>query len=115
MRLACAAALCMAAFGSVAQGPAQDKPATAAAPAPVRSWVATQTRAHTLAYAIASDRGALAETERIHIAVALKLRNKDALDALTAALMSGRTSSHLSSQQFLDRHAPTREQAVRVV
>jgi subtilase family serine protease len=81
----------------------------------VRAWLATQTKAHTLAYQIASDRGALAETESIHIAVALKLRNKDALDALTTALATGKSTRTLSSQEFLDRHAPTREQAVRVV
>ena len=55
------------------------------------------------------------ETESVHIAVALKLSHQDALDALTERLASGQSKEVLTSQQFLDRHAPTREQAVRVV
>ena len=111
MKLLAVAALCAAAFGSTAA----EKSAPPAAPAVVHNWVATHTRAHTLAYQVATDAGAMPESESVHIAVALQLRNKDALDALTQRLASGQSSQPLSSQQFLDRHAPTREQAVRVV
>ncbi len=111
MKFLAVAALCAAAFGS----PAAEKAAAMAAPAAVQKWVATHTKAHTLAYAIATDAGAMPDSESVHIAVALKLRHKDALDALTQRLASGESSQVLSSQQFLDRHAPTREQAVRVV
>jgi subtilase family serine protease len=111
MKFLAAVALCAAAFGSSAA----EKSAASTAPAAVRSWVATHTKAHALAYEVATDTGAMAESEHVHIAVALKLRNKDELDTLTRRLASGKTSQVLTSQQFLDRFAPTREQAVRVV
>jgi pseudomonalisin len=101
LKFLAAAALCAAAFGSSA--------------AEERSWAATPTKAHTLAYAVATDAGVMAESESAHIAVALKVRDKEALDALTQRLASGQSSQVLSSQQFLERHAPTSEQAVRVV
>lgn len=111
MRRLAAVALGAAIFGASAA----DKPGAAAAPGAVHSWVATHTLAHTLAYDIATDTGAMAETDSVHIAVALKLRHQDALDALTRRLLSGQSTDVLTSQQFLDRHAPTREQAVRLV
>ena len=111
LRFLAASVLCAAALGAIAA----DKPAGAPAPAAVHSWVATHTKAHALAYAVATDTGAMAETETIHVAIALRLRNKDELDALTERLAVGQSTQVLSSQQFLERHAPTREQAVRVV
>ena len=81
----------------------------------MRQWVQTHTKAHALAYAVATEVGAMSEAESVHIAVSLQLRNKPELDTLTQALSAGRSSRVLSSQQFLERHAPTREQAVRVV
>jgi len=110
-KLLAAIALCATAFGATAA----EKSATLAAPAAVRNWFATHTKAHAMAYDVASDAGAMADTESVHIAVSLMLRNKAELDTLTQALANGRSAQVLSSQQFLERHAPTREQAVRVV
>ena len=111
IKLLAAAALCAAIFGATAA----EKPLAQAAPAAVRQWVQTHTKAHALAYAVATEAGAMSEAESVHIAVSLQLRNKPELDALTQALSAGRSARVLSSQQFLERHAPTREQAVRVV
>ena len=111
LNLLAALALCAVALGATAA----EKSATPAAPAAVRSWAPTHTKAHALAYEVASDTGAMAETETVHIAIALQLRNKGELDALTQRLAAGRPAQVLSSQQFLERHAPTREQAGRVV
>jgi xanthomonalisin len=118
MKLLAALALCAAAFGAPA---AEEKPAARMAPAAVRTWVATHTKAHTIANAVATDAGAMAERENVHIAISLKLRDKESLDTLTQRLtsgpsgQSGPSAQPLTSQQFLERHAPTREQAVRVV
>ena len=109
------AAICITLCAAAFTASAADQPGASAAPAAVRNWVATRTQAHTLAFDIATDAGAMPETENVHIAVALKLRHQDALDALTERLASGQSKEVLTSQQFLDRHAPTREQAVRVV
>ena len=109
LKLITAAALCALAFGASAAGNAALSAASAS------SWATTQTKAHALAYIDAKDAGAMPETASVHIAVSLKLRNKDALDALTHKLASGQASPLLTAQQFMDRHAPTREQAVKVV
>ncbi|MCY4753851.1 protease pro-enzyme activation domain-containing protein [Pelomonas aquatica] len=109
MNLVVAAALGAAAFSTAA-----GSYATASAPVP-GAWVATHTKAHALAYVDATDAGAMADNAMVHIAVSLKLRNKDALDALTQRLASGQSRQHLTQAQFLENHAPTREQAVKVV
>jgi len=101
-------------LGSATIGATAGSYATASIPTP-RAWVATQTKAHALAYVDATDAGAMPDTATVRIAVALKLRNKDTLDALTQSLVTGRTHQHLTSAQFLENHAPTRDQAVKVV
>lgn len=103
-----------AALGAASLGASAGNYATASIPA-VGTWVATHTKAHALAFVDATDAGAMSDNETLHIAVSLKLRNKDALDALTQRLVSGQSKQHLTQAQFLDNHAPTREQAVRVV
>jgi xanthomonalisin len=77
------------------------------------AWVATRTLASDVA--TAQHVGAMRPGEQVHIAVTLKLRNKAQLDALTEALMTGRTREHLTSEQFMQRHAPTADQAKSVV
>ncbi|MBW8848849.1 MAG: hypothetical protein JF607_28310 [Burkholderiales bacterium] len=109
LNLAAAAVLGTAALGATAGNHA----ATAAA-LPT-SWAATHTKAHALAFVDATDAGPMSDDTTLHIAVSLKLRNKDALDALTQRLASGQPGQHLTSAQFLESHAPTREQAVKVV
>lgn len=109
LKFVVAAALGVAAFVASAASSAALTVASA------NSWAMTQTKAHTLAYVDATDVGAVPESSIIHIAIALKLRNKDSLDELTKKLTSGQSTQFLSAQQFLDRHAPTREQAVKVI
>ena len=87
---------------------------TGAAQPALSGWAATHTKAHTLAYAVATDVGAMAATDTLHIAVTLQLRNTSALDALTNSLASNPAAQVLTAQQFMDRHAPTLEQATRV-
>ncbi len=87
----------------------------AAVAAPAAGWNQTQTRAHAPAAAFASDVGTLAETETVPIAVVLRLREQPALDALTDRRLAGAATPVLSTQQFVDRHAPTIEQVQRVV
>jgi subtilase family serine protease len=78
------------------------------------AWVATTTRAH-------DPRGAphvapLKAGTQVKIAVALKLRNKAGLDALTAGLMTGRPGAKpLTPAQFKADYAPTASQVQAVV
>jgi subtilase family serine protease len=77
------------------------------------AWVPTRTLAHDVTNAL--HVGAMRPGEQVHIAVTLKLRNKAQLDALTEALMTGKTRSPLTTEQFMQRHAPTAAQAKSVV
>lgn len=77
-------------------------------------WSPTRTAAHTLAYAVATDTGAMTATEPVHVAVSLQLRDRSSLNALTDQIVAGKSGAVLSPQQFLARHAPTVEQANRV-
>jgi subtilase family serine protease len=76
------------------------------------AWVATPTKAHDVAGAL--HVGALRAGEQVHIAVTLKVRDKAGLDALTDSLMSGKSREHMTSAQFMQRHAPTVEQVKSV-
>lgn len=53
--------------------------------------------------------------EKIHVAVSLRLRNKEELDALTSDLMAGRSKRVLSQEEFASRYAPTQDQVQAVV
>ena len=75
-------------------------------------WVATRTAAADVDAAAAGAE--LQAGTTLHISVSLALRNKADLDALTAAIMAGKTDRHLSSAEVLERHAPTPAQAQAV-
>ena len=84
--------------------------AHAAAPA----WVATTTKAHDPRSAV--HVAPLRAGDQVPVVVSLKLRDKAALDALTARLMSGDPTAHaLTREQFMARHAPTDDQVAHVV
>jgi len=76
-------------------------------------WAATRTLKHDVGNA--AEGLAMQAGEAVHVAVALKLRDKAGLDALTTALMSGRSSRHITSAEFMARHAPTDAQVAAVV
>ncbi len=79
------------------------------------SWAATDTRAH--ATGRAAFRGFLAPNESLDIVVALKLRNRDKLDAIVKTLIKpgDPSSKHwLSSQRIQSDYAPTTESAQTV-
>ncbi len=62
--------------------------------------------------------GSLPVNHPIHIAVSLKLRNKDALDAFVGNALKtrakGATAPSMSSEQILANHAPSQQQAQAV-
>jgi pseudomonalisin/xanthomonalisin len=91
-----AAAAC--ALGSAASGHA----ATA-------GWSPTRTLAGDVARLKAGP--PLAAETPIHVAVSLRLRNEEDLDARVADILAGRSHTTLSSQQVLERYSPTAEQA----
>ncbi|HTA64903.1 MAG TPA: protease pro-enzyme activation domain-containing protein [Xanthomonadaceae bacterium] len=109
--LACAAlvsgtlAFDACAAGGVASGPAASAFAT----------VAGSTRLHQGEAVI----GALPMEQPIHVEVALKLRNRELLDAFIANnarnQVSGNAVQSMTSAQVLANHAPTQAQAQRVV
>jgi len=76
------------------------------------SWAATRTLATDNASAKMGSE--LQAGTQVHISVSLNLRNKAELDALTSAIMSGKTSRTLSTEEMLARHAPSVEQAQAV-
>ena len=86
----------------------------AAAPARAgEGWAATHTFAHPVGEAVA---GLAAQPgEAVQVAIVLNARNKPALDTLTDAILAGRSHAYLSSQEFLDRFAPTQKQVDAVV
>jgi pseudomonalisin/xanthomonalisin len=78
------------------------------------SWAATRTLAH----AVGDDAVAglaMQPGETVQIAVTLNLRNKPALDSITEDLMSGRSNRHITSDEFLQRFAPTQSQVDAMV
>lgn len=102
--------LSIPALGAVSLALAAALPTAARAAAP--AWAGTRTMAADVDTARAGPE--LQAGTALHISVSLLLRNKAELDALTAAIMAGRTSRHLSSAEVLARHAPTPEQAQQV-
>ena len=76
-------------------------------------WAATKTFKHDVG--TATEGLAKQAGETVHVAVALKLRDKAGLDALTNALMSGQSNRHLTSAEFMARHAPTDADVAAVV
>jgi pseudomonalisin/xanthomonalisin len=90
--------------------------AAAAACGPARTtaaWAATHTMKHDVGAAVAG--AALQPGEPVHVAVTLQMRHQPEMDALTAALLSGRATRHISSAEFLEHFAPTEAQAEAVV
>ena len=76
-------------------------------------WVSTKTLKHDVG---AAAEGLSAQAgESIHVAIALNLRNKAALDKLTNALMSGQSNRHITSEEFMARHAPSDADVAAVV
>jgi subtilase family serine protease len=86
--------------------------AQAAGSQATESWV-TATKAHDprAAVHIAPMRAG----EQVQIVVSLKVRNKDQLDAFTSRMMAGTGTKPMTSAEFMERHAPTAEQAQQVV
>lgn len=99
------AALVSAAFFSIA------------AQATTLNWQSTNTLAHPVQSLIpqAQDSGEVAAGQSVHIAVALKVRNKAQLDTLTQSILQGGSKHYLSKTEFLDRFSPTEAQAQTVV
>ncbi|WP_043592117.1 S53 family peptidase [Chromobacterium haemolyticum] len=99
------AALVSAAFFSIA------------AQAATLNWQSTNTLAHPVQSLIpqAQDSGEVAAGQSVHIAVALKVRNKAQLDTLTQSILQGGSKHYLSKTEFLDRFSPTEAQAQTVV
>jgi pseudomonalisin len=94
------AAMLVAAFG-------------ASSHASAATWAATHSHAADVTGAI--QREAMQAGEAMHIAVSLQLRNKAALDALTADIMSGKSSRILSSEEVKSQFSPTQDQVDAVV
>jgi pseudomonalisin/xanthomonalisin len=94
------AAMLVTAFGASAQ-------------AAETEWVKTESHALTVRNGTA---GAMMKAgETIHVAVSLRLRNKEELDNLTSDLMAGRSTKILSREEFASRYAPTQDQVNAVV
>jgi subtilase family serine protease len=51
----------------------------------------------------------------VHVVVSLKVRHKDQLDAFTSKMMTSHGEKPMTSAEFMSRHAPTAEQAQKVV
>lgn len=69
----------------------------------------------TLAQPAAATTGVeLAVSQPVHVTVALSLRNKDQLDALTQSILAGTAAKKLSSAEVLARFAPTEAQVQQV-
>jgi pseudomonalisin/xanthomonalisin len=94
------AALLVAAFGTSAS-------------AAETEWAKTET--HTLELRNATPGVMMRAGERLHVAISLRLRNKEELDRLTADLMAGRSRKTLTHEQFTARYAPTQDQIEAVV
>jgi len=77
------------------------------------AWVATQSHAPDVSNATAGV--AMQSGEAVHVAISLQLRNKAALDALTADLIAGKSKQVLTKAQYLSQYAPTQAQVNAVV
>ncbi|UTH73089.1 protease pro-enzyme activation domain-containing protein [Chromobacterium sp. IIBBL 290-4] len=81
-------------------------------------WVNTATQAHPLVSAFASSNSASAQVaagQSVHVAVTLKVRNKNKLDALTNSLLAGTSHKTLTPAEFVAQFAPTEAQVQKVV
>lgn len=81
------------------------------------NWQSTNTLAHPVQTLTpqAQDSGEVAAGQSVHVAVALKVRNKAQLDALTQDILQGRSKRYLSKAEFLSQFSPTEAQAQTVV
>ncbi len=87
--------------------------AASAGAATAPAWVGTAAQAHDPRGAV--HVGPLRAGTLVHVTVALKVRHRDELDALTAQLMSGAPGAKpLTPAEFAARHAPTAAQAEAV-
>lgn len=84
-----------------------------AAHASTTSWVATHS--HAADVTGATPREAMQAGEAMHIVVTLQVRNKAALDAMVADIMSGKSSRILSSDEVKQQFSPTQDQVDAVV
>jgi len=88
--------------------------ASMGAAAHAEPWMPTATKASHLVPS-AVHVSAMTLGAPTHIAVTLKARNKAQLDALTTAIIAGRSTQKLSSAEFMSRHAPSDAQVRSVV
>lgn len=77
------------------------------------SWAATRTLKHDVG--AATEGLAVQPGQSVHVAVSLKMRHQDEMDALTAALLAGKSQRHITPAEFLARFAPTQAQVQAVV
>jgi pseudomonalisin len=88
--------------------------ATQATSVQAEVWVPTATKATTIANTATTTVTHITTMQAaslIHVAVALKLRNKPDLDALTDKIVSGRVTHAINRKDFIRQYAPTKEQA----
>jgi PKD repeat protein len=82
-----------------------------AAPPTTEAWV-TKTKAHDPRAAV--HVAPMRAGDAVHVVVSLKVRDKAAFDAFTARIMAGGVKP-MTSAEFMSHHAPTAEQAQKVV
>ncbi len=76
-------------------------------------WASTHTMKHDTAGAVA---GAMMQPgEAVKVYVSLHIRNQGDMDALTTALMTGQSSRHITSAEFMSHYAPSQAQVDAVV
>jgi subtilase family serine protease len=86
--------------------------AQAADPQATEAWV-TAAKAHDPRSAV--HVAPMRAGDPVHIVVSLKVRNKGQLDAFTSRMMAGSATKPMTSAEFMERHAPSAEQAQKVV
>lgn len=79
------------------------------------TWVPTATKAPVVSGTTTQQQALMQAGIATHVVVALKLRDKADLDALTGDIVAGRGVQPLTSAQFMERYAPTAAQAQKVV
>ena len=79
------------------------------------TWVPTATKAPVVSGTTTQQQALMQAGIATHVVVALKLRNKADLDALTGDIVAGRGVQPLTRAQFMERYAPTAAQAQKVV
>ncbi|USX16085.1 protease pro-enzyme activation domain-containing protein [Oxalobacteraceae bacterium OTU3CAMAD1] len=79
------------------------------------TWVPTATKAPVVSGTTTQQQALMQAGIATHVVVALKLRNKADLDALTGDIVAGRGAQPLTREQFMERYAPTSAQAQKVV